>query len=284
MIWLIAILVAVLIVFILSGIRIVRPVERALIERLGKYSRFASPGFNWIIPIFETMIKVNITENMIDAKKQSIITDDNLNAEVDAQIYYKVKPTEEGVKQSQYYVSDYEWQIVNLARTTLRNIIGKMSLKKANSDREQINNKLMKTLLLETKNWGIEVVRTEIKEIDPPENVQRTMNEVVMAENKKIAAKDLATAKETEADGERRSEIKKAEGQARAIELVADAEAKKIKIINESSRKYFRGNAVKLRQLEAVEKALAQNTKYIVDSKTKIAPLIGDIMDKGGSK
>ena len=199
-------------VFFLSGIRIVRPTSRGLVERLGKYKRFARPGFHWIIPVIDKMIQVNLTEQMVDAQPQEIITNDNLNARVDAQVYFKVTADEENVKNSQYNVYDYKWQIVNLARTTLRNIIGTLTLKSANSERDKINGELLTTLAKETKDWGMEIVRTELKEIDPPKDVQETMNKVVKAENEKIAALDFANAMEREADGQKRAEIKKAEG------------------------------------------------------------------------
>ncbi|HEX9625850.1 MAG TPA: SPFH domain-containing protein [Acidiferrobacterales bacterium] len=86
----------------LAGIRVVRPTHRALVERLGKYRRFAQPGFHWIIPVIDRMYKVNITEQMVDAEPQEIITNDNLNARVDAQIYFKVKEDEDSVKRSQF--------------------------------------------------------------------------------------------------------------------------------------------------------------------------------------
>ncbi len=203
---------AVLLVIFLSGIRIVRPTHRGLIERLGRYNRFARPGFSWIMPVIETMRQINITEMMVDAAPQEIITNDNLNARVDAQVYFRVKEDEANVKASQYNVNNFQWQIVNLARTTLRNIIGTLTLKSANSERGKINEELLKTLSTETARWGIDIVRTELKEIDPPKDVQETMNKVVKAENEKIAAIDFATARETVADGERRAEIKKAEG------------------------------------------------------------------------
>ena len=198
--------------FILSGIRIVRPTHRGLVERLGKYNRFANPGLNWIIPIIDNMYLVNVTEQMVDAQPQEIITFDNLNAVVDAQVYFKIKDDELSVKNSQYNVNSVNVQIVNLARTTLRNIIGTLTLKSANNERGRINNDLLKVLTQETHNWGIEMVRAELKQIDPPKDVQETMNKVVKAENEKIAALDFATATETEADGKRRAEIKKAEG------------------------------------------------------------------------
>ena len=140
------------------------------------------------------MIQINITEQMVDAQPQEIITNDNLNASVDAQVYFKVKDDEDSVKSSQYNVNNYQYQIVNLARTTLRNIIGTLTLKSANSERDKINTSLLETLTRETKHWGMEIVRTELKEIDPPKDVQETMNKVVKAENEKVAALDFADA------------------------------------------------------------------------------------------
>jgi regulator of protease activity HflC (stomatin/prohibitin superfamily) len=273
----IAIAVAVALVFTLSGIRIVRPTHRGLVERLGKYNRFAQPGFHLIIPIVEHMYKVDIREMMVEATPQMIITNDNLNAQVDAQVYLKVKPDEENVKASQYNVTNYKWQIVNLARTTLRNIIGTLTLKSANSERGKINAELRETLLTETANWGIEILRTELKEIDPPTDVQETMNKVVKAENEKVAAVDFATAVETQADGQRRAEIKKAEGIKQALILNAQGEAQAIQLVNEAADKYFVGNAQILRKLEAVEKSLALNAKVIVPGNAELINVIGEL-------
>src|SRR3989338_9044743 len=116
------IVIAVIVVFF-SGMRIVRPTHRGLIERLGKYSRFAQAGFHWVIPVIERLYMINVTEQMVDAEPQEIITFDNLNAKVDAQVYFKVKSDEQSVQNTVYNVNNYQWQIVNLARTTLRNII-----------------------------------------------------------------------------------------------------------------------------------------------------------------
>ena len=143
--------VGIFIIFVFfAGIRIVRPTHRGLIERLGKYKRFAKPGFNWLIPAIDRMFQINITEVMVDAQPQEIITNDNLNARVDAQVYFKVKEDETSVKNCQYNVNNYQWQIVNLARTTLRNIIGTLTLKSANSERGKINSELQRTLREET--------------------------------------------------------------------------------------------------------------------------------------
>jgi len=274
---LLGLIIGVAVVIFFMGIRIVRPTHRGLIERLGKYNRFAGLGFNWIIPMIEVLYQVNITEQMVDAEPQEIITNDNLNAKVDAQVYFKVKADEAAVKNCQYSVNNYQWQIVNLARTTLRNIIGTLTLKSCNSERGKINAELHKTLCEETGSWGLEIVRTELKEIDPPKDVQETMNKVVKAENEKIAAIDYATATETTADGQKRAEIKKAEGIKQARILEAEGEAEAIKLVNEAAEHYFTGNAQVLRKLEAVEKSLQNNAKIVVPANTELVNVIGEM-------
>jgi len=264
-------------VFFLIGIRIVRPTHRGLVERLGKYRKFANPGFHWVFPMVDKLYRVNITEQMINADPQEIITNDNLNAMVDAQIYFKVKSDEESVRSSQYNVYDVRIQIVSLARTTLRNIIGTLTLKSANSERGKINDELHTILMKETTTWGIDIVRAELKEIDPPKDVQETMNKVVKAENEKIAAVDFATAAETTADGVKRAEIKKAEGIRQARILQAEGESEAIRLINEAANKYFVGNAQLLKRLETVQAALENNTKVVVPGNAELVNVIGDL-------
>ena len=270
------IVIAVILIFF-WGIRIVRPTHRALIERLGKYNNLANPGFHWIIPVIDKMYRVNVTEQMVDAEPQEIITNDNLNASVDAQVYFRVKADEESVKGSIYNVANFRYQIVNLARTTLRNIIGTMTLKSANSERGKINAELYNTLHTETAGWGIEIVRTELKQIDPPKDVQETMNKVVKAENEKIAAIDMASAAETVADGVKRAKIKEAEGAKQAKILQAEGEAEFIRLVNESAERYFIGNAQVLRKLQALETSLQSNTKIVVPTGSDLVNVIGDM-------
>lgn len=246
-------------------------------ERLGKYRRFAQPGFHWIVPIIDRMYRVNVTESMVDAEPQEIITNDNLNAVVDAQVYFRVKSEEGDVKNSIYSVNNYQAQIVALARTTLRNIIGTLTLKSANSERDRINSALHETLLEETASWGIDIVRTELKEIQPRHDVQETMNKVVKAENEKVAAVDYATAKETEADGDKRAEIKRAEGVKQARILEAEGEAEAIRLVNEAADRYFVGNAQILRRLQAMETALVENAKIVIPAGTELVNVISDL-------
>jgi len=270
-------IIAIVIILFFAGIKIVRPTSRGLIETFGKYTKFAQPGFHWVIPGVQKLYLVNITEQMFNADTQVIITNDNLNATVDAQVYFKIKSDEESVKNSVYNVNNYKYQIVNLARTTLRNIIGTLTLKSANSERGKINTDLHQTLKEETNKWGIDVVRTELKEIDPPKDVQETMNKVVKAENEKVAAIDFATAAETTADGIKRSEIKKAEGIKQAKILEAEGEAQAIKLVNEAAEMYFKGNAQLLRQLQATETALKNNAKIVVPPSSQLINVIGEM-------
>lgn len=271
------VVIFIILVLFFTGIRIVRPTHRGLVETFGKYSKFAQPGFHWVCPGIQKLYLVNITEQMVNAEPQVIITNDNLNATVDAQVYFRINSDEENVKNSLYNVNNYHVQIVSLARTTLRNIIGTLSLRSANSERGRINTDLLETLMSETRKWGIDIVRTELKEIDPPKDVQETMNKVVKAENEKIAAIDFATAAETTADGVKRAEIKKAEGIKQAKILAAEGEALAIQLVNEAADKFFIGNAQILKKLETVERALKDNSKVIVPSDSELVNVIGEL-------
>ncbi len=264
-----------------AGIRIVRPVERGLVERFGRLKRVAEPGFNWIIPIIDRIIKVNITEIRVDVDPQNIITQDKLNATVDAVVYYRILDPAKAI----YKVNNFKTSVPSLARTTLRAVIGKMTLADANEKRDQINGQVEEELDKQTDDWGIDVIRVELQKIEPPDDVQNAMNEVVKAENKKIAAKDIATALETEADGQRRAEIKKAEGkrqgailsaqgnkQAKILNaegsreaqvLEAEGKAKAFKLIEES----FTEKAQLLKKLDVTQNSLMNNSKIILTEK-----------------
>jgi len=270
---------------ILTGIRIIRPIENGLHERLGKYKGTKTQGFHWIIPIIDKLVRVNITENMVDVEPQKIITKDDLNATVDAVVYFRVVAPEKAIYNAQHY----RRQITSLARTTLRDIIGKMTLTEANSKRDALNAILEQELDKQTDAWGIDVIRVELQRIEPPDDVQTAMNNVVIAERDKKAAIDFATAVETKADGERRAEIKKAEGtkqglileaegQAEAITKVAAAEAEKIEKVNTAIREFFKDEAQIYKKLETVENSLRDGTKYVIDPNTEITNVIAERM------
>ncbi len=275
-------LFALFLIIFIPGIRIVRPTQRGVVERLGKYRSFAEPGFNWIIPIIDSMIKVNVTERMADVKPQDIITKDNLNARVDLVVYYKVRSDENNVKASVYNVNDFESQIVSLAQTTARNVIGGMRFIDVNNQRSVLNTELAKVLDHESDAWGVQIVRVELKEITPPSDVQETMNRIIKASNEKEAAIDFAEAAEIKADGERRAKIKEAEGIKTASILKAEGEAKAFNLINEA----FIGNAQLLKSLEVTQASLQSNAKIVITEKGISPSIIMDaipFIDKGGA-
>ncbi|KKM20960.1 hypothetical protein LCGC14_1640270 [marine sediment metagenome] len=265
------------------GVRIVRPIEKGLIETLGKYKKTAEQGFHWILPGIQKMIKVNITEQMVDVPEQTVQTSDKLNTKVDAMVYYQVK----NAKASEYNVDSHRRQLTSLARTTLRAVMGNMTLTECIQSREIINSDVEKVLDKETDSYGVSVLRVEVQRIEPPKDVQEAMNNVVKAEQAKIAALDFATAAETKADGERRARIKvaegkkqasilEAEGRSESIKKVAEAKAKEIEVVNQSIQKNFKGEAQDYKKLETAEKALQNGTKYVIDSKSNIMNVMSD--------
>jgi len=278
------IVIFIIAVILLKGIRIIRPTTRAAVETLGKYTRFQKSGITYIVPIIQKMYSVNITEQLVDVTRQEVITKDNLNCTVDAQVYFKVGDTEEELKFALYKVNDYHRQIVQLARTTLRNVIGDNDFKTVNSQRGKLNVEVFTTMEKETAHWGINIVRVELKEIEPPKDVQDTMNMVIKAENDKQAAIDFANATETKADGDRRARIQtaqgikqaqilEAEGEAKAIVTVAQAKAKQIELVNSAADKYFKGNAQLLEKLQVTRDSLDKNSKIVL-TKDGIAPTL----------
>jgi regulator of protease activity HflC (stomatin/prohibitin superfamily) len=275
--YLIAIIVIAIIgvIVFLSGLKIIRPTHRAAVETLGKFTAFKSSGIIFVVPIFQKLYSVNITDTLVDVEKQFVITRDNLNCSVDAQIYYKVGADEASLKKSLYSVNDYEYQIVQLAKTTLRSIIGDKEFKVVNSDRSSLNLAVFDSMSKEAEKWGLKIVRVEVKEITPPPDVQDTMNMVIKAENDKQSAVNFAIATETKADGEKKANIKMAEGRKEAMileargkkesqELVAEGEAKAIELVNNAANEFFIENAQILKKLQVTEESLKNNSKIIV--------------------
>ena len=273
-------------VFVLSGIRVIRPTHVGAIETLGRFTGFRRYGITYVFPAIQKLYKVNVTEQLVDVTKQDVITRDNLNCTVDAQVYFRVGRTgdsmlnlmervsEADLKSALYNVNNYYRQVVELARTTLRNEIGRKDFKQVNSDRASLNKAIHKSMTEETKSWGIGIVRVELKEVRPPEDVQDAMNMVIKAENEKQAALDFATAVETKADGEKRAAIKIAEGEATAIITVAEAKAREIELVNDAADEHFTGNAQMLERLRVTEEALREGTKFVIAPDNQIPTII----------
>jgi regulator of protease activity HflC (stomatin/prohibitin superfamily) len=200
-------------IFVASGIKTVRPWQKGLIERLGKYQRTADSGLTIIIPILERMIKVDMREQVVDVPPQAVITKDNVVVDVDAVVYYEVT---DPVKVT-YNVANFYMAATKLAQTNLRNLVGDLALDESLTSREVINTKLRQILDDATDKWGTRVTRVELQRIEPPKDVTEAMHRQMKAERDRRAMI-------LEAEGSKQSAILKAEGQAEAIKKVADAD------------------------------------------------------------
>ena len=218
-------LVAVVFVYLISrAFKIIRPYERGLVERLGKFASERSPGLNVIIPGVDRLITVDMREQVIDVPPQEVITKDNVNITVDAVIYYEATDPQKLV----YNVGDFITAATKLAQTNLRNLVGDLELDAALTSRETINTQLKSILDEATDKWGTRVVRVEMQRIDPPQDVQDAMNKVMKAERDRRAAVTEAEGSKKAAiltaEGKRQSQILNAEGEANAVQQIADAE------------------------------------------------------------
>jgi regulator of protease activity HflC (stomatin/prohibitin superfamily) len=221
-------------------------------------------------------------EQVIDVPPQEIITEDNVVVTIDAVIYYQVIDP----KRALYEIEDFELAIVKLAQTTLRNIVGEMSLDVALTSREKINVDLRSVLDQATDKWGTKVNRIELQRIDPPQDIQTAMHKQKTAEQERRQLRLLATGRKEAAEqerqgailkaqGEKTSAILKAEGEAKAVELVADAQAKAIKAVSESANLYFKENAQLNKKLDVIRDTFSQQTKIVVPSSADILNVIG---------
>ena len=220
----VAFLVFLVVIIVLSGIRIVRPWERGVVEFLGRYSRTVNPGLRIIIPIFERMRKVDMREQVVDVPPQEVITKDNVVVTVDAVIYFEVTDPVKVL----YNVANFYLAVTKLAQTNLRNIIGDLQLDESLTSREKINSQLRAILDEATDKWGVRVTRVELQRIEPPGDVTQAMHRQMKAERDRRAAileaEGIKQSEILKAEGHKQAAILKAEGDAEAIRKVADAE------------------------------------------------------------
>jgi len=211
----IALVILALVIFVVAatGIKIIRPWQKGLVERLGKYQRTAGSGLSIIIPFMERLIKVDMREQVVDVPPQGVITKDNVVVEVDAVVYYEVT---DPVKVT-YNVTNFYLAATKLAQTNLRNLVGDLALDESLTSREVINTKLRQILDDATDKWGTKVTRVELQRIEPPVDVTEAMHRQMKAERDRRAMI-------LEAEGAKKSAILKAEGEAEAIKKVADAD------------------------------------------------------------
>ena len=264
--------IALIVLIILSfSLKKVNQYEKGLVERFNAYEKTVEPGLRIITPFIERMYRVNMREQVIDVPPQEIITEDNVVVTIDAVIYYQVIDA----KRALYEIEDFELAIVKLAQTTLRNIVGEMSLDVCLTSREKINVELRSVLDQATDKWGTKVNRIELQRIDPPQDIQTAMHKQKTAEQERRQLRLLATGRKEAAEQEKAAAILKAEGDAKAVELVADAQAKAIKAVSESANQYFKENAQLNKRLDVVRDTFSQQTKIVVPASADILNVIG---------
>jgi regulator of protease activity HflC (stomatin/prohibitin superfamily) len=230
-----AIIALFFLIFVASAVKIIRPYQRAVLERLGSYRATLEPGLRVIVPFIDKIRIVDMREQVLDVPPQEVITSDNVVVSVDAVIYYE--PTDP--QRLIYNVANFVMAVIKLAQTNLRNVVGDMQLDQALTSRDTINHGLRDILDDATDKWGVRVARVEIQRIDPPPDVIASMHEQMKAERTRRAVVTeadgqreaaIALAEGTKAseilraEGNRQSQILEAQGDAEATMAIADAE------------------------------------------------------------
>jgi len=263
--------------------RIVNQYEKGIVMRLGKFHGLVPSGLAIIMPLTDSVIRVDMREQVISVPPQKLITKDNVTVEVDAVVYYKVV---DPVK-SQFEVQDFGYACTTLAQTNLRNLIGDRTLDETLVARDMINTNLRHVLDEATNGWGVKVTRVEVQKIDPPRDITEAMSRQMKAERDKRAsileAEGFKQSQILQAEGVKQSEILKAEGDAQARVTRANAEAEAIRLVSTAAETFFKDRAEVMRRLEVLNNTLAQNTKYIVPSNSGLVNVLGLDSAMGGA-
>ncbi len=225
-----------LIVFLAAAVKIVRPYQRGIVERLGKYKATMEPGLHILVPFIDTMKLVDMREQVVDVPPQEVITADNVVVSVDAVVFYE--PTDP--QRLVYNIANFVLAITKLAQTNLRNLVGDLQLDAALTSRDTINTTLRNILDDATDKWGVRVVRVEIQRIDPPVDVMNAMHEQMKAERTRRAtvteAQGFREAEITRSEGDKQSRILQAEGVRESAILEAEGEAQAVRTRAEAER------------------------------------------------
>jgi regulator of protease activity HflC (stomatin/prohibitin superfamily) len=281
--------------FVIRTIKIVPQQHAWVVEKLGKYDRTLTPGLKFVVPFVERVAyKHSLKEVPLDVPSQVCITKDNTQLQVDGIIYFQVTDP----MRASYGSSNYISAITQLAQTLLRSVIGKMELDKTFEERDHINMSVVAALDEAASNWGVKVLRYEIKDLTPPAAILHSMQAQITAEREKralIAASEgrkqeqinIATGEReafiARSEGQRQAEINKAQGEAAAIVAVADATAEAIRKIAEAIRSPGGEQAVQLKVAEKAVEAYAQlaqknNTMIVPGNMSEVSALIGTAM------
>ena len=296
------VLLVIAVIFIMRTIKIVPQQHAWVVERLGKYHATLTPGLNFLLPFIDRVTyQHSLKEIPLDVPSQVCITRDNTQLHVDGILYFQVTDA----MRASYGASNYVIAITQLAQTTLRSVIGRMELDKTFEERDMINASVVAALDDAAQNWGVKVLRYEIKDLTPPNEILRAMQAQITAEREKRALIAASEGRQQEqiniasgereafirrSEGQRQAEINQAEGEAAAIVAVANANAEAIAKIAAAIQLPGGMNAVNLKVAEKAVDAYAHlaqknNTMIVPGNMTEVSALIGTAMAllKGGS-
>ena len=289
------VILAVVILFLSRALKVVPQQNAWVVERLGKYHGTLSPGLNFLIPFIDRVAYRHLLKEIpLDVPSQVCITRDNTQLRVDGILYFQVTDP----MRASYGSSDYVSAITQLSQTTLRSVIGKMELDRTFEEREIINASVVASLDEAALNWGVKVLRYEIKDLTPPNEILHAMQQQITAEREKRALIAASEGRKQEqiniangqresfiarSEGEKQAEINKALGEAAAITAVADATADAIRKIASAIQQPGGTEAVQLKVAEKAVDAYAQlaqknNTMIVPGNMSEVAGLIGTAM------
>ena len=285
---LLAVIGLVVVLFLIAGVKIVRPYERGIVERLGKYKETKESGLQIIVPFIDTIKRVDMREQVVDVPPQEVITSDNVVVSVDAVVFYE--PTDP--QRLVYNIANFVLAITKLAQTNLRNLVGDLQLDGALTSRDRINAALREILDEATDKWGVRVVRVEIQRIDPPPDVMAAMHEQMKAERTRRAtvteAEGFRESEITRAEGDKQAQILEAEGQRQSAILAAEGEAQALRTVAageaEATRRVFQAihdgdptsDVLAVRYIEALTQiADGRATKIVVP--TEFSGVLGAV-------
>ncbi|MBP9502482.1 MAG: SPFH/Band 7/PHB domain protein [Candidatus Promineofilum sp.] len=250
---------------LMFSVRVIKQYEKGLVVRLGRYDHTADAGLVFLLPFIDSLIRVDMREQLINVLPQQVITADNVVVTVDAVIYYKVV---DPVK-AEFEISNFNVAATTLAQTNLRNLVGDKQLDETLTARDVINTSLREVLDESTNSWGVKVTKVELQKIDPPADITTAMSKQMKAEREKRA-------NILEAEGLRQAAILRAEGDAQARLLRAEAEAKSVTMVAEAAERTFTDRARELKKLEVAQVVLGgESTKFVIPAGAEIINVLG---------
>jgi regulator of protease activity HflC (stomatin/prohibitin superfamily) len=251
-----AVLVVFAIIVVAKSVALVPQAEAAVIERLGRYSRTISGQLTLLVPFIDRVrARIDLRERVVSFPPQPVITEDNLTLNIDTVVYFQVTNPQAAV----YEISNYIVGVEQLTTTTLRNVVGGMTLEQTLTSRDQINGQLRGVLDEATGRWGLRVARVELRSIDPPPSIQASMEKQMKADREKraviLTAEGMRQASIMQAEGEKQSQILSAEGakQAAILAAEADRQSRMLRAQGERAAAYFQAQG----QAKAIEKTFA---------------------------